>query len=50
MPRGDCVDATSPQTRIKSPFSGPLFALALAGIRRRVVQIKANEKEDFLPL
>ena len=29
---------------IKSPFPGPLFWLALAGIRRRAVQIKAIEK------
>jgi len=34
---------------IKSPFSGPCFSLALAGIRRRVVQILAFEKDDLHP-
>ena len=36
-------------TPIKSPLSGPLFALPRAGILRRVVQIKAIEKDDLLP-
>jgi len=35
---------------VKSPCLGPGFALALAGIRRRVVQIKAIEKDDLIPL
>jgi len=35
---------TSYLSRIKSPFSDPSFALALAGIRRLVVQIKAIGK------
>jgi len=39
-----------PQSRITSPFSGPSFVLALAGIRWRVVQIKAIEKNDLIPL
>ena len=43
------VDATCPHVSIKSSFSGPLFVLALAGIRQRVVQIKATEEEDLLP-
>jgi len=33
---------------LKSPCFGPEFVLALAGIRRLVVQIKAVEKEDLL--
>ena len=36
--------------RIKSPFSVPGFALALAGIRRLVVRIKAIEKGDLMRL
>jgi len=40
----------SPQSGISSPFEGPSFALELAGIRRRVMQIKAMEEDDFLPL
>jgi len=40
---------TSPQSGIKSPFSGPGFVLALAGIRRRVVQIQVIEKDDLPP-
>jgi len=39
---------TSPQIRINSPFSVHGFVLALAGIRRLVVQIKAIEKVDLL--
>jgi len=39
-----------PSPGIKSPFSGPVFALELTGIRRLVVQIKAIEKDDLLPL
>ena len=34
--------------RIKPPFSGARFALALAGIRRLAVQIKAVEEGDFV--
>jgi len=33
--------------RIKSPFSGPLFVLALAEIHLRVVQINAVEKSGL---
>jgi len=40
----------SPQSGIKSPFSGPRFVPALAGIRRLVVQIKAIEKGDLILL
>ena len=36
-----------PQNGTKSPFSGPCFVLALAGTRRRVVQIKALGKDDL---
>ena len=32
---------------IKSSFSGRRYALALAGIRRRVVQIRAVKKRGF---
>ena len=35
--------------RVKSPFSGPRFVQALAGIRRPVVQTKAIEKRGFGP-
>jgi len=41
---------TSPQSGIKSPFSGLEFEVALAGTRRLVVQIKAMEKHDVAPL
>ena len=37
----------SSQRGTKSPFSGLGFVLALAGIRRFVVQIKAIEKQDL---
>jgi hypothetical protein len=37
-------------SRIKSPFLGPGSVLVLTGIRRIMVQIKATEKEDLLPL
>jgi len=40
---------TSPQSGIKSHFSGPRFVLAFAGIRRLAVQSKAVEKDDLLP-
>jgi len=40
--------AYSAVTCPKSPFSGPRFVLALAGIRRLVVRIKATEKEDLI--
>ena len=33
---------------VKTPFSGHQFVLALAGIRRLVVQIKAIETDDLL--
>jgi hypothetical protein len=35
---------------IKSPFSGPWFAWALAGIRLPVVQIQAVEQDDLIQL
>ena len=35
---------------IKSPVSGPLLVLALAGIRRLAVHIKAIEQDDLIPL
>ena len=37
----------STQSRIKSPVAGPVFVLALARIRRLVVQIKAFDKYDL---
>ena len=40
----------SPHSRIKSPFSDPSFALAFAGIRRRVVQIETTEIDDLITL
>jgi len=42
--------ATSPQSSIKSPVSGPAFVLALAGIRRLVVHAKATETGDLILL
>ena len=39
----------SPQKGIKSPFSRPLFVLALAGIWRLVVRKEAIEKEKLPP-
>ena len=45
--RADKRDAAS---RTKSPFSGSWIVLELVGIRRLVVQIKATEKDDLLPL
>ena len=38
------------QSRIKSPLAGPSFVLARAGSRRRVVHIKAFEKDSLIPL
>ena len=38
-----------PQSRTTSPFLGPGFVLALAGIRRLVVQINAIENDDLIP-
>jgi hypothetical protein len=38
----------SPQSRIKSPFSGPRFVLVLAVIRQPVVQMKAIEQDDLV--
>ena len=38
------------QRLLKSPFSAPWFALARAGIRQLVVEIKAIENDDLLPL
>jgi len=40
---------TSPQRGSKSSFPGPGFVLALAAIRRLVVQIKGTEKDDLTP-
>jgi len=40
---------TSHQGGMKSPCPGPGFVLALAGIRRLVVQINAIEKDDLIP-
>ena len=37
----------SPQCGFTSPFSGPYFVLALVGICRRVVYIKAIETDDL---
>ena len=45
--RPSCSPAGSP-TGIKSPFSKHSLELALAGIRRRVVQSNAIEKEDLI--
>ena len=39
-----------PSQRDQTAFSGPGCVLALAGIRRRVVQIKAMEKDELPPL
>ena len=39
-----------PSKRDQFTISGPRYLLALAGIRRRVVQIKATEKEDLLAI
>ena len=39
-----------PSERDQITISGPRYLLALAGIRRRVVQIKAIEKNDLLPI
>ena len=38
------------QSGVKPTFSGPGFVLALAGIRRLVVHIKAIETDDLIPL
>ena len=38
---------TSPQSRIKPPFSGHRFEPALAGIQRLVVQIRTIENDDL---
>ena len=38
---------TSPQSGIKSSFSGPSFVLAPAGIRRVVIQIQGNGTGDL---
>ena len=46
---GRCVGAACNHP-IKSPFSGPRCVLALAGIRKLVVQSKAIENDDLLPL
>ena len=40
--------SANPQSGIKSPFPGPRFVLALAEIRRPVVQIKAVDKDDLV--
>ena len=51
VPQPNAVNtSTSPQCAIKSPFKGPLFVLALAGIDRLVVHIKAIGNDDLLPL
>ena len=42
--------ASDPQSRIKSSFPDPEFALALAGIRRLVVGMQAIETDDLIPL
>ena len=38
---------SAPRGRCKSPFSGPTFARAVAGIRRLVVHIKAHKKTSW---
>jgi len=40
----------SPHSSIDPPFLGLGFVLALAGIWRRVVQIKAIDEDDLIPL
>ena len=41
---------TSPQSRIKSPVSDPRFVMAIVGICRHMVHIRASEKDDLIPL
>ena len=40
---------TRPPSGIKAPFASPWFVLAFAGIRWRVVQTKAIDKDDLPP-
>jgi len=47
---GSSAVTNSPQGGVKSPVSGLGFVLALAGIRQRVVQIKATWKDNLLLL